>query len=90
VLSSPTNWSRFASNGSRPRPNRFDSPDAGWVALRVTVVARGDEVEQLEIWGPDWPSDWDAALETLAGNLENWVCESRFAWGQLRRPYIPD
>ena len=73
-----------------PSAHRFDSPDAGWVVLRLTVVARGDEVEHLEIWGPDWHSDWDTALAILAGNLEDWVCETRFAWGQQRSASIPE
>ena len=72
-----------------PLAHRFDRPNAPWVALRLTVVARDDEWEQLEIWGPDWPSDWQKALEDLAGNLEDWVCESRFAWGQLRTASVP-
>jgi len=73
-----------------PMSHRFDRVDAGWVALRVTVIAREDEVEQLEIWGPDWPSDWETALRVFASTLEDWVCETRFAWGQERRATVPD
>lgn len=73
-----------------PRGHQWDDPDANWVALRVTVVGRGDEVEQQEIWGPDWPSDWETSLWELANDLEDWVCETRFAWGQQRRALIPD
>jgi len=34
-----------------PRAHEFDSPNAQWIALRLTVVARNDEVERLEFWG---------------------------------------
>ena len=69
------------------RPPRF-SPTA-WAVLRVTVLARDDEGIRLEFWGPDWPQDWEGALQQLASDLEDWVCETSFAWGQERLATVP-
>jgi hypothetical protein len=74
-----------------PIAHRFDDPEAGWVALRLTVIAVGDDDSfQYEIWGPDWFTTWEGSLGLLASFLEDWVCETRFAWGQERRAGIPD
>lgn len=69
------------------RPPGFSS--GGWVALRLTVLAKDDESVRLEFWGPEWPQDWEGALVELASNLEDWVCETSFAWGQQRLATAP-
>ena len=69
--------------------HHLDLPDLPWVVLRLTVVARDDELTQREIWGPDWPTDWEQALHDLATHLEDWVSETRFGWGQLRSASVP-
>ena len=77
-----------------PNAHRFDEPDAGWAALRLSVSAIGDESFQKEIWTPGrrWGEDvaWVDELDQLASDLEDWVCETRFAWGSQRRAEIPD
>jgi hypothetical protein len=57
---------------------------ARWVVLRLTVLVLGDEACRFEIWGPDWYTSWDQSLELLTDDLEDWVCETSFAWGQQR------
>ena len=72
-----------------PLAHQVDEPDAGWIALRLTVYAVGEEMFQQEVWGPAWFSTWEGALSQLANSLEDWVCETRFAWGQQRIATIP-
>jgi hypothetical protein len=73
-----------------PFAHTLDRPDAQWVALRVTVAAGSDDVFQKEVWGPDWYSEWEDSLLQLASDLEDWVCETAFAWGELRHASVPD
>lgn len=75
-----------------PLAHRFDCPDAGWVALRLTVSAVRDECFQKEIWNPshDAEGDWELHLEQLASDLEDWVSESAFGWGELRRAVLEE
>lgn len=72
-----------------PQAHHWDLPGAAWIALRLTVSAIDDEVYQREIWGPDWPCDWEKALQQLASDLEDWVCETSFGWGQRRAAVVP-
>lgn len=72
-----------------PAAHRFDHPEAGWVALRLTVLAKNDEGTRFEFWCPDSGLDWEGALDQLANDLEDWVCETSFAWGQERRATVP-
>lgn len=72
-----------------PTAQQPDDPDAPWVALRLTVMAGEDDTFQQEIWAPDRYADWGVALGCLADALEDWVCETRFAWGQRRRAVFP-
>ena len=62
----------------------------GGLAERVTVAATNDETFTREIWGPAWPAPWDVSLSQLANDLEDWVSETAFAWGQQRRARVPD
>lgn len=73
-----------------PGARELDLPDAQWVALRVTVAAGKDEMFQQEIWGPAPVTSWHVALWQLASDLEDWVCETGFAWGQQRHAAVPD
>ena len=61
----------------------------GWVVLRLTVLAMNDEGGQWEIWGPEWPQFWEGTLLQLANDLEDWVCETSFGWGQERVATVP-
>jgi hypothetical protein len=72
-----------------PWTHRLDA-DAGWVALRVTVTAIADEAFQKEIWNPDRSAGWEAELAQLASDLEDWVCETSFAWGEQRTALLPE
>lgn len=53
----------------------------------VCLVAGGEAFEDL-LHSPDWQDDgdMDAAIVAarLADHLQDWVCETAFAWGQLR------
>lgn len=71
-----------------PSAHRFDAPDAGWIVLRVRVAAVGDESAVFEFYNPE-ETDWEESLEQLASRLEDWVCETSFAWGQQRSATIP-
>ena len=73
-----------------PGAHRYDCPDAGWVALRLTVSAVRDECFQQEIWPTGTYEEWDDRLHRLASDLEDWVCETAFGWGQLRHAVVPD
>lgn len=70
-----------------PDGHRWDAPDAGWIALRLTVVAIDDEVFQSEVWNPELDTTWDFQLAQLASALEDWVCETSFGWGQQRHAW---
>ncbi len=73
-----------------PVSHQLDDPEAAWVALRLTVTAVGDDDWfQQEIWGPDWFTTWEGALAQLADSLEDWVCETRFAWGNSDEQRFP-
>ena len=59
----------------------------------MTVSAVADECFQREIWNPDQPlvqGDCERQLAQLASDLEDWVCESAFGWGELRRAVLDD
>ena len=72
-------------------PRQVDDLAASLVALQLTVTTVGDDDWfQEEIWRPDWYPSWEYALGQLADALQDWVCETRFAWGQQRRAKIPD
>lgn len=73
-----------------PGIHALDMPEAQWVTLRVTVHAGKDEIFQQEIWGPEPVTTWHVALWQFASHLEDWVCETRFAWGQQRHAVVPD
>ncbi|WGX95375.1 hypothetical protein [Nocardioides sp. L-11A] len=73
-----------------PHAHHFDQPDAGWVAMRLTVVTVDDEIFQKEIWGPAPYRDGEGELHQLASDLEDWACETRFGWGQQRLATVPD
>lgn len=52
--------------------------------LFVLVTARGEEFYDI-LWHPDWGIETTAAVgRRLADHLEDWVCETRFAWGERR------
>ena len=72
-----------------PSAHQFDLLEAGWVTLRLTVSAKDDEGARFEFWSPDVGPDWEGALLQLANDLEDWVCETAFAWGHKRRATIP-
>lgn len=73
-----------------PSAHQWDLPHAGRIALRVTIGAGDDEVYSQEIWGPDWDCPWEVELGRLASELEDWVCETSFAWGQRRFARVSD
>jgi hypothetical protein len=73
-----------------PSAHHLDLRDAEWVALRLTIVAIDDEFFRREIWGPGPQWDWENELDQLASDLEDWVCETRFGWGQQRHAAVPD
>lgn len=73
-----------------PSAHEWGLPDAGWIALRVTIGAGDDDMYSQEIWGPDWSCSWEVELRRLARELEDWVCEASFAWGQRRFALVPD
>jgi hypothetical protein len=73
-----------------PRAHQWDDPHAAWVALRVVVMAATeDDGYEREIWGPDWYCTWERELDQFANDIEDWVCETSFAWGQERRATVP-
>lgn len=70
-------------------PTHDYGPDT-WVVLRLTVTAIRGEFLQHEFWGPGWWCDWDSALADLASQLEDWVCETTFGWGEQRAAVVPE
>jgi hypothetical protein len=56
-------------------------------SLHVRVTA-GPESFEMDIWPA--PTSWATMVASLADALEDWVAESRFAWGQQRRATLPD
>ncbi|SEL95391.1 hypothetical protein SAMN04515665_12431 [Blastococcus sp. DSM 46786] len=60
------------------------APDEIW----VRVVARGEMFRDL-LSSPSWEgferAGPGALAARLADHLEDWVCETRFAWGERRR-----
>ncbi len=72
-----------------PSAHRWDMEHADLIALRLTVSAIGDEVFEKEIWGANWYAHWEGALDDLASDLEDWVCETGFGWGQQRCAVVP-
>ena len=69
--------------------HQWDASNARRVALRVVVVAAADEVFEREVWGQDWHCTWEDELRQLANRLEDWVCETSFAWGEQRIAIVP-
>jgi hypothetical protein len=69
-----------------PQPN---GPQADAAALRVIVVAAAEEVFERDVWGPHWHGTWEDELSQLANDLEDWVCETSFAWGEQRTAAVP-
>jgi hypothetical protein len=86
----PTELRTFRLAWVTPDAPHLDQPDAAWIGLRLTVAATNDETYSREIWGPGWPTTWDDALDQLANDLEDWVCETAFAWGEQRKARVPD
>jgi hypothetical protein len=70
-----------------PRPPGFSS--ASWVVLRLTVLAIDDDSFQSELWGPESSQSWESILVQLANDLEDWVCETSFAWGEQHLATVP-
>ena len=58
--------------------------------LTIRVRARGEELQSY-LWSPDWGVDETKKRirRRLAGEVEDFVAESRFAWGQ-QRVYLGD
>ena len=54
--------------------------------LWVQVIAGGEEW-----WHGTWRAEmnWDGCLASLADQLESWVSETAFAWGQQRVASLP-
>jgi len=68
------------------------APAAGESAeVWVVLEARGDEHAEWLVhspsYGPDEPTLGQVAWQ-LADQLADWVCETRFGWGQLREPEL--
>lgn len=59
-------------------------------SIWLTVRAGENDVFEEQIWIPDGPVTWEDALVLLADRLEDWICETAFAWGQQRRATLPD
>lgn len=82
------------------RPDEIDRVEVGWATsegswpealgdatdgqtmLVARVVARG-ETYHCPLWQSDWPSLREG-LDAFADQLEDFIAESRFAWGQQR------
>jgi hypothetical protein len=58
-------------------------------SLWLTVVAGDNEFFEGQIWTAHLEATWEQALEQLCSDMEDWVCETRFAWGQLRHATYP-
>ena len=59
-------------------------------SLWLTVVAGDDEFFERQIWNPGDDYTWEQSLERLCDAMVDWVCETRFAWGQLRHATFPE
>lgn len=68
---------------ARTLPDLDPPPPGGVWWLRVR--AEGEEF----IWRPVSHDRWIDELPDLADRLEDWVCETRFAWGQQRTASLP-
>ena len=75
----------------RPRwwqHDRFDEPQV-WVAIRA---GHGTEGFTRNLLGESQLGDLDLVHERaaqLASDLEDWVCETSFGWGQQRTAQMP-
>lgn len=67
----------------RTLPDLDPPPPGGTWWLKVR--AQGEEL----VWRPTAQDQWIQELPVLADHLEDWVCETRFAWGQQRRASLP-
>lgn len=76
------------------RPEELDSVELLWVSdpyagsggdvLHVLVNARGERMSQA-IWSPDWGLATKKEMRAaLAVTVEDFIAESRFAWGEQR------
>lgn len=70
------------------RPGEVDAVLVGWVdrELRLELTLRG-ETFHGPLWAPGEPP-WSApaARHRLASDLQDFIAESTFAWGELRTP----
>ena len=59
--------------------------------LTIRIRARGEELQSY-LWSPDWGVDETKKRirRRLAGDVEDFVAESRFAWGQQRMYLVED
>jgi hypothetical protein len=63
----------------------------------VDSLLRPDELEEMRLeWvTPDGgrlrfsPQGWEGTLVQLANDLEDWLCETSFGWGQERIATVP-
>ena len=56
-----------------------------WVVLEARGDERGEWLLHSPYWGPDDATLGQVAWQ-LADQLADWVCETRFGWGDLREP----
>lgn len=73
------------------RPDELEAVGVHWAAggdpraTFVRIVARGQEF-QAPLTSPEWStSSLDECALALAGQLEDWIAESSFGWGENRR-----
>lgn len=59
-------------------------------SIWLTIRAGNRDIFEEQIWIPDGPLTWEDALAQLADRLEDWICETAFAWGEQRRATLPD
>jgi hypothetical protein len=59
-------------------------PGDVWVRL-VAVGERYAAILTSPAWGVPQLDETEALAERLADQLQDWVCETRFGWGEQRR-----
>ncbi|WP_019875458.1 hypothetical protein [Sporichthya polymorpha] len=72
-------WKRWPNNPNAARPG--DEPDS------LYLVIRAIEGEEHTAWLGTlgfYLHDVDDIVERLVSDLNDWICETRFGWGQLR------
>ncbi len=67
------------------RPGEVDDLSIGWNAdgLGLRITMRGELFGEY-LWADDLPWSPVEARERLASNLQDFIAESRFGWGELR------